>query len=164
MCPARKAKGLRNSVAGRVGRQKNCPTIQDSAGNRCAPRFHASEGWIRLTGHGGRGLFHKSERAFYFFFFFKTSGPLITSRWHAPSATVLEPVGKQRLFIHEDSLWENPAIRVVHDVVRIVLKGFSPLVWHLYSSNFCWGYRLFVMMEFLQVRFYRDFLFFFFFF
>jgi len=23
---------------------KNCPTIQDSAGNRCEPRFHASEG------------------------------------------------------------------------------------------------------------------------
>lgn len=25
-------------------RQKNCPTIQDSAGNRCEPRFHASKG------------------------------------------------------------------------------------------------------------------------
>jgi len=23
---------------------KNCPTIQDSTGNRCEPRFHASEG------------------------------------------------------------------------------------------------------------------------
>lgn len=99
---------------------KNCPTIQDSAGNRCEPRFHASEGWIRLTGTGVMVFF--SDRVFFFFFINlcpsnNRSMPRTLGHREAPAC-------KQRLFIHSD-LYEK-ILRPISLVTQCIKELLAP--------------------------------------
>lgn len=99
------------------GGKKNCPTIQDSAGNR-----YASEGWIRLTREGVAVFFpNQNERVTFLSFFF-------FNLWPSNNRSVTRTLGhrgarnvcKQR-FVHSwRFVWENPASLMTYRI-----KGLS---------------------------------------